>query len=147
MFFSFGTVGLLFIRFWDNPFCISLCCKWCPQSLHRSSLNVCSCFRQVVRSYINAWSSHNRSPASELQTSQNAVFDSNLSLIGSVTTLKRRRRTLYSSFLTFLNEHLLCKLRWSFQKFSFIFSLILITGWPVSLTPGSLIFSYDDISL
>lgn len=97
---SLGTVRILFIRDWNNSFFGSLYYKWCPQCLHRSFLNICLCFRTAVRSYINAWSSHNRSPALVFQTWQNVIFDSNTSLIGSVTTLQRKNWTLYSSFLT-----------------------------------------------
>lgn len=42
---SFGTVGLLFIRDWNSSFCKSLCNRWCPQCLYKSSLNACLCFR------------------------------------------------------------------------------------------------------
>ena len=80
-------------------FCDWLCCKWSPQRLHRGSLNICLCFRTAFRSHFNAWSSHNRSPAPVFQLWQNVVFDSNLSFIGRVTTLKRRSWTLYSSLL------------------------------------------------
>lgn len=78
------------------------------------------------------------------------VFDSNLSLIGRVTTLKRVELSCIRSHLTemlFMNFNHIN--RWSCLKLSFTFSFILINNWPIFLTHGSLIsiVSSEDISL